>query len=211
MATIARSSFLEINEFEKQYKDQLSGYTSWDQKDHADTWILFEKNIGEKLSIDEVAVTNGELYTIVTNKKAKGGKGALVAIVAGTKSSEVITVLKKIPVDKRGSVLEVTLDMSNAMDAIITGSFPKVTIVTDRFHVQQLVSEAVQEIRITYRREALKEESAAILLARKEKKTYQPFFYENGDTKKQLLARSRYLLFKSTSKWTESQRVSSIR
>ena len=132
-----------------------------------------------------------------------------MAIVAGTKSSEVIAVLKKIPIDKRYTVLEVTLDMSNAMDAIITGSFPKVVIVTDRFHVQQLVSEAVQEIRITYRREALKEESASILLARKEKKTYQPFFYENGDTKKQLLARGRYLLFKASSKWTESQRARS--
>jgi transposase len=60
----------------------------------------------------------------------------------------VITVLKKIPIDIREKVLEVTLDMSNAMDSIIKGSFPKVTIVTDRFHVQQLVSEAVQEIRI---------------------------------------------------------------
>ena len=29
---------------------------------------------------------------------------------------------------------------------------------------------------------------------------------ENGDTKKQLLARSRYLLFKSADKWTQSQK-----
>ncbi len=110
---------LEIKEFEAQYKNRLSGYTAWDQKDHADKWLLFEKNIGEKLSIDEIAVTNGELYTVVTNKKAKGGKGSLVAIASGTKSSEVITVLKKIPINIREKVLEVTLDMSNAMDAII--------------------------------------------------------------------------------------------
>jgi len=57
-----------LNCLEKQYKDHLSGYHTWNQKDHADKWLLFEKNIGEKLSIDEVAVTNGELYTIVTNK-----------------------------------------------------------------------------------------------------------------------------------------------
>ena len=209
LATIARSAFLEVNEFEKQYKNHLSGFTDWDQKDHADKWILFEENIGEKLSIDEVAITNGELYTVVTNKKAKGGKGAMVAIVAGTKSTDVITVLEKIPIGKREKVSEVTLDMSNAMDAIIKGSFPKVTIVTDRFHVQQLVTQAVQEIRIALRREAIKEESRAILRARKNKKknTYRPSIYENGDTKKQLLARSRYLLFKSESKWTESQQA----
>ncbi len=151
-------------------------------------------------------MTNGELYTIVTNKKAKGGRGSLVAIVAGTKSTEVITVLKKIPIDKREAVTEVTLDMSNAMDTIIKGSFPHVVIVTDRFHVQQLVSEAVQEIRIALRKKAIKEESRAILRVRKKKRSYQPNLYENGDSKKQLLARSRYLLFKPSSKWTETQK-----
>ncbi len=133
----------------------------------------------------------------------------MVAIVAGTKSTEVITVLEKIPIEKREKVSEVTLDMSNAMDAIIKGSFPKVIIVTDRFHVQQLVTEAVQEIRILLRKKAIKEESRAILRARRNKikKRYQPPTYDNGDTKKQLLARSRYLLFKSTGKWTDSQRA----
>tara|TARA_B110000238_G_C16048832_1_gene405159 strand:- start:94 stop:228 length:135 start_codon:yes stop_codon:yes gene_type:complete len=43
--------------------------------------LLFSENIGEYLSIDETAFTNGELYTIVTNKAAKGKKGALVAMV----------------------------------------------------------------------------------------------------------------------------------
>lgn len=179
----------------------------WEQKEHADKWILFEKNCGAKLSIDEIAVTNGELYTIVTNKKANGGKGSLVAIAAGTKATEVISILKKIPEALRNTVLEVTLDMSNAMDTIIKGSFPNVTIVTDRFHVQQLVSEAVQEIRIAIRKKAIKAESKAILFAKKKKKTYQPKLFENGDSKKQLLARSRYLLFKSKGKWTESQKV----
>jgi len=64
----------------------------------------------------------------------------------------------------------------------------------------------VQEIRIDLRREALKEEAAAILKAHKDKRIYQPVVYENGDTKKQLLARSHYLLFKSSSNWTESQK-----
>jgi transposase len=95
--------------------------------------------------------------------------------------------------------------MSNAMDAIIRTSFPNAAIVTDRFHVQQLVSEAVQEIRMTARREALKEENAAITAAKQEKRAYVAKMYENGDTKKQLLARSFYALFKSSGKWTERQ------
>jgi transposase len=57
------------------------------------------------------------------------------------------------------------------------------------------------------RKEAIKEENKAIIQAREKKKSYRPYCYENGDTKKQLLARSRYLLFKPSSKWTERQQA----
>lgn len=130
-----------------------------------------------------------------------------MAIVSGTKAADVIKVLSKIPKKSRDIVTEVTLDMSNTMGSIIRSTFPRAVIVTDRFHVNQLVTEAVQEIRIQCRREALKEETAAILLARKEKRVYQPVLYDNGDTKKQLLARSHYVLFKPESKWTERQKT----
>lgn len=35
---------------------------------------------------------------------------------------------------------------------------------------------------------------------------YIPFRYHNGDTRKELLIRSRYLLFKSANDWTDSQK-----
>lgn len=205
LASIAVSVCLPVKVFEKQYKDHLSGFHEWEQKDHAQDWTLYEHNSGAQLSIDEVAVSKGELYTIVTNKAAHGGKGALVAMVAGTKTKDVVAVLTKIPENRRHTVTEVTLDMSNAMDSIVRGSFPQAVIVTDRFHVQQLVSEAVQDIRNGLRRTALKEETVAILLAKKEKRLYDPVRYTNGDTKKQLLARSFYLVFKAPSAWTQRQ------
>jgi hypothetical protein len=40
-------------------------------KEHAHQWIIYPENIGTHLAIDEVALSQGELYTIVTNKKAK--------------------------------------------------------------------------------------------------------------------------------------------
>ena len=95
--------------------------------------------------------------------------------------------------------------MSPSMRAIATGAFPNAIRVIDRFHVQQLVSEAAQEIRIGLRREALEEENDAIVTSRSTKKPYTPTTYVNGDTKKQLLARSRHLLFKPSSRWTDSQ------
>jgi hypothetical protein len=34
--------------------------------------VIFPENIGKRLSIDETSLSNGELYTILTNKAAKG-------------------------------------------------------------------------------------------------------------------------------------------
>ena len=167
--------------------------------------MLFEGNLGDKLSIDEVAVTKGELYTVLTNKAAHGKKKALVAMCEGTKASEIASILAGIPIEKRAAVKEVTLDMSESMEAIVKRTFPKATIVTDRFHVQQLISEAVQEVRIALRWEAIKEENEQIRKARDEGENYRPFVYKNEDTKKQLLARSRYLLFTPQSNWHSRQ------
>ena len=183
----------------------MSDFKNWEQKDHSEEWLIFPENIGTNLSLDEVAVSNGELYTIITNKQAKGQKGALVAMVHGTKSAEIAPILNKIPLDKRNIVQEITLDMAGSTEIISKTSFPRATQVMDRFHIQQLVSEAVQEIRINLRREAIQEENESIKQARKEKRKYYPTLFKNGDTKKQLLARSRYLLFKPESQWTNQQ------
>jgi transposase len=102
------------------------------------------------LSIDETSFSNGELYTIVTNKSGKGRKGTIVAMVAGTKADTVISVLEKIPLRERNLVKEITLDMAGNMGLIARKSFPNATRVTDRFHVQKLAIEALQEIRIKY-------------------------------------------------------------
>ncbi len=215
------SQRIPAKEFEKQYKDHLSGFHEWNQKEHAEEWLLFPENIGSKLSIDETSLSNGELYTIITNKRAKGKKGAIVVIVKGIKATDISAILNKIPIRQRRQVKEVTLDMSNSMDAIVRTSFSNAIIVTDRFHVQQLVSGAVQEVRMIHRRKAIKEENEAIKKIKEEntkcprgknnksRKYYEPEKYENKDTKKQLLARSRYLLFKPESKWTEGQKIRS--
>jgi transposase len=119
--------------------------------------MLFPDNLGAHLSIDEVVLTNGELYTVITNKAAHGKKGALVAIIEGTKASTISRQLATIEANLRNLVSEVTLDMSPAMEAIVASAFPRARLVTDRFHVQQLVSETLQEIRVAERRDALKE------------------------------------------------------
>lgn len=194
------------NQFGQQYKDHLSDFHQWDQKEHAEQWMLFPENLGEHLSIDESSLSNGELYTILTNKAAKGRKGALVAMVKGTTSETIIPILNKLPKTRRDKVKEVTLDMAGSMNLIVSKCFPKAVRVIDRFHVQKLAYDALQEMRIAHRWEAIDEETNALENARLDNTTYTPFRFDNGDTKKQLLARSRYLLFKSPDRWSESQR-----
>lgn len=189
----------------RQYKDYLSDFKSWNQKSHACDWLLFPENLGCYLSLDETAFSNGDLYTILTNKKAKGKKGAIVAMVKGTKADFVIKILQKIPLKQRRKVKEVTLDMAGNMGLIVKKSFPEATLVIDRFHVQKLALDALQEIRIKHRWEAIDAENDAIENAKCKSLKFKPELLKNGDTLKQLLARSRYLLYKSSSKWTENQ------
>lgn len=190
---------------EHHYLHHLSDFFSWNQLPHAADWVLFPENVGSHLSIDETCLSQSELYTMVTNKSAKGKKGALVAIIKGVNSDYVSSILKKIPQRKRNMVKEVTLDMAATMSKIVTSCFPTSQQVTDRFHVQQLAYDALQELRIRHRWEAIEQENKEIELSKEVGKPFVPNRLENGDTLKQLLARSRYLLFKSESKWTPSQ------
>ena len=183
----------------------MSDYHQWDQKSHAERWLLYQKNIGSFLSIDETSLSNGELYTIITNKAAKGRKGAIVAMVKGTKADDIIAVLQRLPRRVRWKVQEVTLDMAANMEYVVKICFPKAKRVTDRFHVQKLVYDAVQEMRIKYRWEAIDKETIEIAYAKACGRSYQPIIFSNGDTLKQLLARSRYLLFNKPNSWTHSQ------
>jgi transposase len=129
----------------------------------------------------------------------------LVAILEGTKSEAIIPLLQQIPLSKRNQVKEITLDLAGNMSLIAKRCFPNAVQVIDRFHVQQLATEALQEIRIKYRWEAIEAENQAIEHAKTSKQTYAAEILSNGDTLKQLLARSRYLLYKKEDNWTSEQ------
>ena len=161
--------------------------------------------MGETLCLDEVALSNGELYTILTNANAKTQKGSLIAMIEGVKSENILKILTKIPISVRKKVKEISTDMANNMEKVAKQAFPNAATVTDRFRVAKLVSEAVQEIRIKHRWKAIDLENKEVETAKKNKIKYVSPTFENGDTAKQLLARSRYLLFKPKNKWTDKQ------
>ena len=182
-----------------------SNFKHWSQRLHSEDYLIFPENIGKHLSIDELSLSKGELYTFVTNKLGKCKQGSLVAVIRGTLSKDIISVLEKISINLRESVEEVTLDMANNMEAAVKYSFPKARLVTDRFHVIKLVTDALQHIRIKYRWEELDKENEAISKARKEHKRHKSIELDNGDTPKQLLARCRLVLYMKPDQWSKSQ------
>lgn len=162
--------------------------------------------MGPYLGIDEVALSQGELYTVLINKQAKGRQGSIIAIIKGTQAEVICKVLLQMNRKRRFQAREITLDMASNMELIVKTCFPAAKRVIDRFHVQKLAYDAVQEMCIKARWEALDKEAIAIHLSKYKGEKYIAPVFENGDTLKQLLARSRYLLFKKESLWTHSQR-----
>lgn len=181
--------------------------------------MLFAKNFGEDMSLDETCLSNGEVYTILTNKAAHGGKGALAAMIRGVSSDHVSEILRKVPIEIRRGVKTVTTDLSSAMMLTVRMAFPKATLINDRFHVQQLVTEAIDQMRIEYRWEMLAQENKEIKEHRAKRKAahtraekdiigeWEPQRMANGETKPQIMARSRHILLMHKSKWNEQQQA----
>jgi transposase len=198
----------------KQYKNVLSDYGRFKEKrdkEIEEESFVFAENFGEDMAIDETGLIEGELYTILINKKGLGKKGTLAAIIKGTKSSIISrAITDKVPYEKLVNIKEVTLDLANSMDWTVRQIAPNGLHTYDRFHVQQIVSEAVQSLRVRLRWEAIEDENEAILKASELEVKFQIKRFSNGDTRKQLLARSRYFLFKPTSRWTETQKQRAV-
>ena len=169
------------------------------------------------MSLDETCLSNGEVYTILTNKAAHGSKGALAAMVRGVASDTVSEILKKVPRELRRRVKTVTTDLSSAMMLTVRTVFPKAMLINDRFHVQQLVTDAIDQMRIGFRWQVLAEENKAIKEHRAKRKAvhtraekdligeWEPVRMENGETKPQIMARSRHIILMHKTKWNTQQ------
>lgn len=215
---MAKRYGLDGQTLRKQYKEKISNFRTWDQADHAEEYLLFPQNLGKDLALDETSLSNGDVYTILTNKGAHGKKGALVAIVRGVSASCVIEILRKMEYSERCIVETITTDLSSAMMLIVKSAFPKATLINDRFHVQKLMMEAVDQIRIAYRWEVLEQENKQISEHREKRKAAKtkeerdaigpwiPMRYANGETLPQILAKSKFVINKHCSKWNDQQK-----
>jgi len=76
--------------------------------------------LGEEKAIDKTGLIEGEVYTIVINKKGNGKKGALAAIIKETKSSIITKAITDMVLfSNLVKIKEMKLDLSNSMDMTV--------------------------------------------------------------------------------------------
>lgn len=207
MSNIASYFQVKTKTLQKHYKHQVSGYHEWEQKQHAEDYLLFPENITDSISIDEVSLSKGELYTIVTNKNTGcKNKKSVIAIINGTEAKTIEQVLLKIHLESRNKVKEISLDMAPNMALAARNCFVKSSLVIDRFHVVRLVCDAMQHLRTQLRWKVIDDENEAIKKAKEQGLKYKAEILTNGDTLRELLVRSKYLLYKYENDWTLNQK-----
>ena len=61
------------------------------------------------MAIDETGLVNGDLYTIVLNKDARGRKGSIAAMIKGTRGKNIAdAIVKEVPFLTRMKIKEIT-------------------------------------------------------------------------------------------------------
>ena len=196
---------MDAKRLDRWYKDYLSGFREVEREGRIGcddievrraggrkkirVPILKESNVGSYMAIDEKTI-DGNCYTIISNRKT-----SKIALMADTlRTSELRQILSKFPVKTKMKVRSVTRDMAPNYDWLARTTFPNAYQVADKFHVLREVLDQLQSVRIRHRQ-------AILALERKKNKTVQEKLtlqekFSNEEALKQLLHRSRGLLFK---------------
>lgn len=186
------SGYPEAVESKQWGKDNFMGS---DKREKA-VPVLKPENFGEQMSVDEKMIDE-EFYTVMTNRET--GK---IALLAETLTVTELNRLIAKTGEAKQKVKTITADLSPTYEKFCEQSFPSAMIVADKFHVVQHIVEAVQSLRLRLKQE----EIAKLPTTKKERKQYEKQTkLINGESRIELLTRSRYVLFKRTENWTASQ------
>jgi transposase len=191
------------------YRNYLSGYPEaiesreWGKdnfmgsdKREKSVPVLKPENFGEQMSVDEKMIDE-EFYTVMTNQET--GKIALLAETLQVK--DLNNLIDKVGEAKQ-NIKTITADLSPTYEKFCEQSFPAAMVVADKFHVVKHIVEAVQTLRLRLKQE----EIAKLPTTKKERREYEKQTkLINGESRIEILTRSRYILFKRTENWTASQ------
>jgi transposase len=191
------------------YREYLSGYSQavgskqWGKdnfvgfdKREKSVPVLKPENFGEEMSVDEKMIDE-EFYTVMTNRQT--GK---IALLAETLNVSELNKLMDKTGEARQKVKTITADLSPTYEKFCEQCFPKATLVADKFHVIKHIVEAAQALRLRLKQEEL----SKVPTTKKERKEYEKQTrLPNGESRIEILTRSRYLLFKRAKDWTPHQ------
>lgn len=232
MADVAYVLGMDVKRTLRWYK-KLSGYEQQKQKgqlkskdlgshskgDHISVPVVQMDNYGQRIGIDEKYINQNYytiLYNLVTSK--------IIMVVKSTKSNEVYRVIRTyFTQEQMFSVEVVTKDCAGNYDWLARQAFPNAAKVADKFHVMGLIYDALQQLRIQFKNEyniAMQDKQSALNVEYKQKleeakksgeridkKLFvaQESLAENGENYRQILTRSKYLLYKSEADWNSEQ------
>lgn len=234
LSVIAGVLGVPYGKFYRWYKDFLSGFKAESQQKKLHEHDLLEvssktgkevciavpifkeEHLGEHMAIDEKHI-NDIFYTVLSN----GSTGKVAMMIASVNPDKIGKCLDKFG-GKLQQVRTLTRDMSPTYQYVGTHFFENATQVADKYHVIAHGLDVLQDVRVRHRQVALKndrERQSAHKKQQKENKKkaklegliYQSVIYlpeklSNGETRAELLARSKYLLYKKASKWNQNQR-----
>ncbi len=108
-------------------------------------WSSFKK-FGV-IGIDEISVKKRyqDFRTIVTSRI--NGKTIVLAVLPDRKKCSLMSIYQNIPPNLRGSIDCICCDMYDSYISATIESLPKVSIITDRFHVAKLSRKCIVEVR----------------------------------------------------------------
>ncbi len=179
--------------------------------------ILKAENIGPNMAVDEKQIGE-DMHTVLSNRDS----GKIAMLAKTVKASDLKKAIASVG-DKADIVATMTRDMSSTYARFGNEAFLGASQIADKFHIIKHLLETCQAVRIRYRQESLTKKRQAHEKYKKSEKqrrkhciehgepyikknfTFNEAKLKNGDTVMEVLARSRYLLFKFRSDWTISQ------
>lgn len=224
---------MDVNKLNRWYKEKLSGYRALKVKGDLNKHdikiekqqiirvpIVKQENIGEYIGIDEKhinGVYHTQLYNLQTSK--------IILMIKSTKSREIYKAIREnFTIEQMFNVKVVTKDGAENFDWVARQAFPNATRVIDKYHVITEIFGTLDDLRNYFKNQhiiefqkltntneekykaavKLSKESGRAMPPKEFYKTVEPVF-ENGDTVKQLLSRSKHLLYMFKENWNEEQ------
>lgn len=180
--------------------------------------ILRSENFGEKLAIDEKHIGD-DICTIFSNRET----GKIAMLCKSIRYSDI-----KMVIEQNNHIFEktqsITRDFSPLYEKVCTELIPHAMQIGDKFHAISNLLDAHQAVRVRYRQAELdkrrkahqefkKTEHERLIQSERSGDMFKPgrFHYKeeklkHGETHLEMLARSRYLLYKFPGQWSEKQK-----